>query len=390
VDISNDIITGAHLNLNILNQSGLSGSGPNAKGGGSINTLTMNNVQFTNSGNLNVRVDDGVNYFNAGNNTVLGASTVLMELIDTGGNVTVTVGDFFQSVMLGVGTVGLNDIDANNLTVSIGQGNDIIVITAELQGSENVTIGNVSTIPTPPLPTPSVLINGVVGINHANEAGNETIKLGTNANGKLTSGWPVTVSQTVHGNMTITGGDVIALTVTNSAIDGNLSITGGNAWALVVNNTTVGGVLSITLGSGGINNLETITLNTVTAKDIQIVVKSAATDVPDTIPAGVLINLSNVNVTDTTPNLNNLSIIDNGVGVDIVTLMNVNVVYGLLVDLAGYLNQAGALGANVLTAQNVTAAFGMMDLGGVAGLAGSVYQDLGGNYGYVVMNAVGF
>jgi hypothetical protein len=233
--------------------------------------------------------------------------------------------------------------------------------------------------------------DGDTGNGSADEDGADEleIELGTNANGKLTSGWPVTVNESVNGNMEISGGDVIALTVANTSVTGPLSITGGNAWTLNVSNTTVGGALDITLGSGGVNNLETINLNMVTANDIHIMVTSAATDVPDTVPAGVNISLSNVNVLDTTPNPDNLSIIDNGLGVDIVTLMNVNVVYGMLIDLAGYLNQTGALGANVLTAENVTTAFGMADGGGVAGEAGSVYQDLGGNFGFVVMNFVG-
>jgi hypothetical protein len=376
VDISNDTITGAHLNLSILNQSGVSGSGPNAKGGGSVNTLTMNNVNFTNSGNLNVRVDDGVNYFNAGNNTVLGASTVLMELIDTGGNVTVTVGDFFQSVMLGVGTPGLNDIDANNLTVYIGQGNDIIVITALLQGSENVTIGNVSTIPTPPLPTPSVLINGTVGLNHANEAGNETITLGTNANGKLTSGWPVTINQIVHGNLTITGGDVIALTIANSAIDGNLSITGGNAWTLDVSNTTVGGTLTIKLGNGGSLNTESLTLMNVTAADVNLSFASDAADAPDGNPnAGVIIDLINVSVTDP---YGGLTLTDSGEGADILTMTSVAVAEQLTVSLSS--------GINTVVAQNVTTAFGMID--GGSGPS-NLYVDRGANYGYFVFDFAG-
>jgi hypothetical protein len=70
-------------------------------------------------------------------------------------------------------------------------------------------------------------------------------------------------------------------------------------------------------------------------------------------------------------------------------MTNVSVVRELLIDLSGYLNQAGALGTNVLSATNVTCAFGTIDGGGVAGEAGSVYIDGGGNRGYVVMNFVG-
>ena len=80
-------------------------------------------------------------------------------------------------------------------------------------------------------------------------------------------------------------------------------------------------------------------------------------------------------------------------GVDIVTLNTVNVVYGMLIELAGYngaTDTSGntAPGANVLTAENVTAAFGVIDMGGPAGAAGAVYEDLGGNYGYYVINSV--
>jgi hypothetical protein len=412
VDVSNDTVTGAFLNVFVLNESGVSGVLQNntsnnffffggGSGPGSVNTVTMVNVQFTGGGNLNLRVDDGVPYFNAGNNTVLAASTVLMQLVDTSGNINVTLGDFFQSAMLGVGTVGLNDLDANNLNVSIGNFNDIIVITAILQGSENVTIGNVATYPIPPLPTPSVLINGIVGENSANEPGNETIKLGTNTNGKLTSGWPVNVMETVHGNLTITGGDLIALTLSNSNITGNLSImgttssvtttfpffpfqpvsTGGNGWTLNISNTTVGGATTIILGNGGPNHTEAITLINVTSTDLTIQVNTVAADAPDFVPGGAYITLINVNVTDTTPNLNNLSIKDIGHGVDTVTLMGVNVVYGLQVLLSdSRMNQ--------LSATNVTAAFGIID-GGPGGSLGSVYFDGGGNFGYLVTDFVG-
>ena len=77
-------------------------------------------------------------------------STVHMELIDTSGRFLVTLGDEFATVMLGVGTIGLNDIDANIVNISIGNDNDVIVITV-LQtsdrfepGTETISIGNVS------------------------------------------------------------------------------------------------------------------------------------------------------------------------------------------------------------------------------------------------------
>jgi hypothetical protein len=372
VDVSNDTITGAFLNVSVLNESGVSGVLQNntntnnffffffggGTGPGSVNAVTMVNDQFTGGGNLNLRVDDGVPYFNAGNNTVLAASTVLMELVDTSGNINVTLGDYFQSVMLGVGTVGLNDLDCNNLTVSIGNFNDIVVVTDISQGSESVTIGNVATYPVPPLPAPSVLINGIVG--EGSNGGNLTIKLGTNTNTSLTSGWPVNVSEKVNGSMTITGGDSIALNVSNS---------------------TVTGATSITLGSGGVNHVESITLLNVTSKDLTIQVNSNVADAPDFTPFGVYINLTNVNVTDTTPNMNNLCIKDIGHGVDIVNLLGVNVVYGLEVLLSDSR-------MNVLTAENVTTAFGIID-GGPGGSLGSIYEDLGGNFGYYVIDFVG-
>jgi hypothetical protein len=383
VDISRDTVTGSFLNLSVLNESGISGklaNGANALGLGSVNTLTMNNVQFTAGGNLRVTIDDGTNYYNSGNNGLFAASTVLMELIDTGGNISVTLGDWFESVMLGVGTIGLNDLDSNNLTVSIGNQNDIIVITAIVTETETVTIGNVTTNPVPPVPAPSVLINGSVGDGDDNDG--LFITLGNNGNGGVV-GWPVMVSDTVNGNMTITGGGGIALTVTTPPLNP----------PFVTSTTTVTGVLTITEGDGGAANFQSITLNGVTASQIFITITTSAGEVPDTSPLGAYITLTNVNVTSTSPG-NNLTFADNGVGVDIVTLMNVNVVYGLLFQLAGYAgatDMAGntAPGSNVLSAENVTAAFGMIDGGGAAGEVGAVYQDLGGNFGYFVLNFVG-
>src|SRR5262249_4154033 len=122
-------------------------------------------------------------------------STVLMELIDTSGRFNVTLGDWFSSVQLGVGTIGLNDIDANQVDVSIGNNNTTVVITV-LQtsdrfepASENITINNPTVIPFGP--KPSVLINGIWANPGGTGDGDEnmTLRFGDNANPQLQTGW---------------------------------------------------------------------------------------------------------------------------------------------------------------------------------------------------------
>jgi hypothetical protein len=354
VDISRDTVTGSFLDLSVLNESGISGSGPNAAGGGAINTLTMNNVQFTASGNLNVRIDDGIPYYNRnGNKELDSASTVLMELIDTGGDVNVDLGDHFQLVQLGNGTVGLNDIDANNLSLSVENDVDVIVVTAIVTESETVTIGDVSTYPIPPLPAPSVLINGSVG--DGDDADALTITIGNNNNSDLGSGWPITVSESVQGS---------------------LAFNGGNGLAVAISQTQVSDSLSVSMGNGGPGNTESLILMGVTAADVNLSFDSNAADAPDGNPnAGVIIYLIDVDVTDPS---GGLDLTDIGEGADIVTLTNVTVVEQLTVSLSS--------GINTVLAQNVTTAFGMID--GGSGPS-NLYVDRGGDFGYVVFGFVG-
>lgn len=372
LDFSNNVITGAFVTINLLNAAGIGGS--NFFGGaGSIYHVTMDNVMFTGGGNLSLTVDDGVPYVANvnGTQTLQEASTVEMMLVDTAGTITVNLGNHFQSVKLGAGTIGLNDLDASALTVNIGNDNDIVVVSANIiaggKGNEVVTIGDVTTaaIGGAAAPPPSVLINGIWNTDGGQ---NVTINLGNNNNPNLTSGWPVTVQETT-GALTIQG------------INGSFPFfgTGGNGIALNVVNTTASGPLTINLGNGGATNFQSINLQTVVAKDIFITINSLASQMPDGSPFGAYITLNNVRVTDTTPNFNgNLQITDTGAGTDIVNLTNVSVVY----DLAVLLSRSGT---NVLSAQNVTAAFGMINGGGGA----SIYEDLGGNFGYFVTNFLG-
>jgi hypothetical protein len=378
VDISRDIVTGTGDNANpadpaknlsvfLLNQSGVSGvladgtTPAPAPGNGSINNLTMNNVQFTNGGNLNVRVDDGLTYVNS-SNVLIAASTVLMELVDTSGVINLTLGDHFQSVMLGTGTIGLNDLDAGVLNVSIGNDNDIIVISANLVGdggNETISIGDVTTSPIggSAAPSPSVLINGVWS-NDGDE--NVTILLGNNNRIDLGAGWPITVNETVGGNLTI-----------GPRVAGQ-----GNGWNLTVANTSVGGTLNITMGNGGPGITETLTLSNVIANDLNITLDSKASDTPDGNPnAGVTISLVNVQVNDP---LGGLSLIDLGAGADALTMTLVNVVEALNVILSS--------GINIVVAQSVTTGFGIID--GGSGPS-NLYVDRGGNFGYFIIRFAG-
>jgi hypothetical protein len=394
VEINNDVMVGTDrapgvgLNVKILNQSGVSGQliatdpttgkplpgTPNPQGKG-INTFTENNVQFANGGDDFTRIDDGSSQFNAGNNGFFGGmSTVLMELVDTSGRFSVTLGDHFSSVMLGVGTPGLNDIDAGLVDVVIGNDNDVIVITVLEMGDrfdrshENITIGDVSTVFIPPLAPPSVLINGTWRDND-NGDDDVTINLGNNNNPNLGGGWPITVSETVGSNMTI-----------QPKVGTDGKSVGGNGWNLTVVNTIVPGTLNITMGNGGPGNTEILTLNNVTAGDLNIQLNSNNTQVPDTATFGAFINLNQVNVTDPYGGLN---LTDIGTGVDIASFLNVNVAEMLTVLLSGS-------GMNVLSAQNVTTCFGTIDGGvGPGGLIGNLYVDLGGNFGYTVTDFVG-
>jgi hypothetical protein len=379
VDISNDIVTGNFLNVKLLNESGVSGTLQNGMAGvgpGGINTFTENNVMFPGNGNENLRIDDGIVYYNrAGSKELDSASSVLMSLVDTGGSITVTLGDYFQSVMLGTGTVGLNDLDAKTFNLSIGNFNDIVVIATQAlgeDGSTTISVGDVNTFPSPPVPPPSVLITGIEW-NDGDE--NVSIKLGNNNRTDLAAGWPITVAFAVSGNLTIAPivagqGNGWDLTVTTHPILGQgISLPSG------VSNVVTGN-LNITMGNGGPGNVETLTLNQVQANDINIQLNSNSAQVPDTVQLGAFINLNQVNVTDA---FGGLTLTDVGSGVDIASFTNVNVAEMLSVLLS-------SSGMNVLTAQNVTTCFGTID-GGTG--FGNLYADLGGNYGYIVIDFVG-
>ena len=456
VNLTNDVVTGTiggvavgnsatgtrvtlfpdtNLNVSLLNQSGVSGfllnntrSTASSTGSGAVNNLTMNNVNALSGGaNMNIRVDDGIPYVNS-SNVLTAASTVLMSLVDTRGGIGVTLGDWFQSVMIGTGTPGLNDVDAADLGVYIGSQNDIIVITANWIGRDEFTfnfvqpngqttplrdqntfnelieIGDPTTqvIGGAAAPTPSVLINGVWkndGDEHTN------IYLGNNNRTDLGAGWSVTVNMQVDGNLTIgplTQSPLADLRVgpgtppptpfLNFLSPGQT----GNGWNLTVPNTTVGGTVNITMGNGGPGGTETLTLNTVTAGDLNITLNSTGVDIagsstaaaakaqiPDLAQLGAIISLTNVQVNDSN---GGLSLVDLGSGVDLVSLMNVNVVEALFVILSNS-------NMNVLSALNVTTGFGQIDMGPLPTgqtTTGNVYQDLGGNYGYYVTDALGF
>ncbi|HLJ96080.1 MAG TPA: hypothetical protein VKU02_23090, partial [Gemmataceae bacterium] len=93
VAMSQDVITGDHLNLSLLNQSGLNDTTSNGNSGlspGSANAVTLDSLQFTGAGDLNVTVEDG---FTTSNGTqLIGSSSVLMTSIQTAGDVAVNLG----------------------------------------------------------------------------------------------------------------------------------------------------------------------------------------------------------------------------------------------------------------------------------------------------------
>jgi hypothetical protein len=472
VNISNDIITGKPvtafmigagatlfpgLNLRILNQYGVNGftetggMAPakipgNTNSPPVVNNVTMNNLQFQagqgspGGGNLNLRVDDGGSYVNAGNNVNVPGSMVVMTLVDTSGNVAIVLGDNMQLAELGQGTAGLNDIDAGNLSVTVGNGLDVVIVSAIVADDEAINLGDLfgtginsgGGVGNVPLPMPpSITINGSSEETHIN--------LGDNGNTTIT-GLPVDISLTVFPNDNgsdsglIIGGNVVSAgtfpphgtlpgtaqggfpanftpTPISNDADGN-----GLPDGLAVNlhDTVVAGTTGITLGSGGVKHFESLTVNKLVTSDLYIILHSngptfnsdgsiaSPGDVPDTVPAGVFVTLNNVQVLDSTPlftpivggmfpagttpptgtaaSIANFLLWDLGQGVDIVSLANVNVVYGMDVLLS-------TSNMNVLSAQNVTSAFGQID-GGAPG-TGNIYEDLGGNFGYFVSDFIG-
>jgi len=382
LDFSNNTIVGAGnaATINLLNPSGINGGGGGSfpfffgGGTGSIYNVTMDNDQFTNSGNLSLTVDDGVPYVANvnGTPTLQAASTVEMHLVDTGGHIGINLGNHFQSVLLGQGTVGLNDLDAGSMDVSIGSDNDIIVVSANLVGdggNENVSIGDVTTaaLGGAAAPTPHVLINGVWN-NDGDEAVNLTF--GNNNNPNLGTGWPIQINETA-------GSLSIGPLVTQPSFFPFFNTSAGpNGLALNISSTTVAGLLSVTMGNGGPGITESLTLSGVTAGDISIALNSNPADAPDgNTTAGANVLLQNVVVTDL---FGGLTMTDTGFGVDIVTMLGVNVAGNLMIALS-------SSGLNTLTAQNVTAAFGIVNGGG----GNSLYDDAGGNFGYFVTGFLG-
>jgi hypothetical protein len=336
VAITNDVVTGNYLNLSLLNESGLRGvrnGGDAGTGLGSVNTVTISNVQFTGAGDLNVTVDDGVAYFDGTNLTP--ASSLAMTSVATSGNVNVRLGDHFQTVRLGTGTGSVDAIVANNLTLSVGNDVDTVLVSATVQHDESVTVGDSFASMDAPLPAPSLLVNGSVGHDLA-------ITVGSNA--AVPTGWPMQVTEIVQGNATIRVGDGVALTVSQSV---------------------VGGSLSISMGNGGVNGFESLTLRQVSSMDMAIALASNTGDL-------VAINLTDVAITDTA-SVFSFVLTDNGGsgGFDSVSMTNVQVTGNLLVALS-------SSGANGLFAANVTAAFGY-----VLGVAD--YFDGGGNEGWFLV-----
>jgi hypothetical protein len=348
VELSGDTITGNHVTINLLNQSGVSGvllSGAHGLSPGSVNTLSMNNDRFTAAsgpGNLNIRIDDGVPYVNAGRLTA--ASAVAMTALSTPGNISATLGDHFQSVRLGTGTIGTSQIVAKNLTLSVENDVDTVLVTSQTSQNETLTVGNVSTSSIPPLPAPFSLVNGNVG-------GNLNITIGSNANPNLVHGWPLTLGGTtatteihIGGKLTLVAGDGLAITLEGDA-------------------SSVGSTTDITMGSGGLNHVESLMLAraNVGAGDPTLHFNSNRGDT-------VTIDLTDVQCLAGDANL---VITDSGHGKDIVNLLNVFVGGFLQITLSDS-------GQNVVTSQNVT----VVDVDDSfinGGGGGSIYKDLGGN-----------
>lgn len=338
VELSNDLITGqgnaGNLNVNILNESGVSGS---AGGGpGAVNTLLMNGLQFTAGGHLNARVDDGVTYFDSGQNVLTAASMVQIANVNTFGNVGVVLGDHFESVQTAQSNAG-------NLNLSVGSDVDTVDLTGNIiKNSENVTVGNDSPYPTTLLPLPFVRVReSAIGSGGANDGLRLTV--GSNTNTTVPT-WLIEEK--------------------NTTVNGSQTFVAANGDSIFVDPVSISGSLAITMGSGGVNGIESLTMLGVMSSDPLIAFRSNAGDT-------VFINMNNVVITDRAATFR---LQDSGFGADLVTFSDLHVAGLLFVFLS-------SSGHNVVNAHNVTAAAGFI-FGGTG--FGDVYHNQGGNQGFFV------
>jgi hypothetical protein len=340
-ELNNDVCTGDHLNLSLLNGSGVGGrlfNGLPSAGTGSLITVTMNALQFTSGGTLYTRADDGIPYFNAALNTLTPSSSLQLTNVSTTGGVRIVEGDHFQNTKANSNNVG-------SLALSVGNDVDTVDITGnQVRGNETVVVGNNAPYPTAQLPTPFVHVNGAVGTSGV---GSLQLNVGSNTNPTVQA-WQVQVI--------------------NTTVLGNLHVVAGNGDAVTVDPTGDSGSLDIDMGDGGINRLESLTMLGVDTNDPYITFNSKAGDT-------VNINLTNVVVRD--PNAY-FFMRDFGHGVDVVNLSNVQVA-GLFTI---YLSDSGH---NDVTAQNVHVSRGFI-FGG--GKPGNHYHNNGNNSGYSVIGFV--
>ncbi|HLJ96242.1 MAG TPA: PKD domain-containing protein, partial [Gemmataceae bacterium] len=309
VDVSNDAFSGpAGLSVRV------------GVGGSAVQAVQLSNDSFS-GGALTVTVGDGVPYFSpnpAPTGSLLPASSFAM-INDMGiGTTKITLGQFFGSV-ISYGT-------ANTLSLSVGDNADLVHINTSVARDETITVGNAATYPVPPLPTPTVLIDGAVGgLGSA-----QTLQV------QIGDGWILTADPIVSGDE---------------------DITAGNADTIAVSSPNVGGDLNITTG----DNAPSLMVTDVMSNDLNIQAGNG----------GTYFYLNNDTVNN---NLNFTS----GDGDSSLALMNVNVGLSLSVN-------CGA-GVHDLAAENTTCLFGQINAG--SGPA-NTFEDLGGNFGFIVMGVSG-
>ncbi|HLJ97909.1 MAG TPA: hypothetical protein VKU02_32400 [Gemmataceae bacterium] len=351
--VSNDVITGDHVNLSILNGSGVSGRsliGLPVSGLGSLINVAMSGLTFSGGGKLNVRADDGIPYFNPATHMLTPASSALLNFIRTTGSTRVVLGDHFQNVQSDFGQLG-------SLALSVGNDADVVDVSENvIQGSETVIVGNDAPYPTSLLPPPFVTVNGQVGVGPS--GGDLHVQVGSNINPTVPM-WDVQVVSSPNEGPNAPGAMII---------HGSLQIMAGNGDAVTVDPTSDDGPLDIAMGDGGINSLESLTMLDVDSNDPYITFNSKRGDT-------VNINLTNVRVHDANAYF---FMRDFGHGTDVVNLSNVQVA-GLFTVL---LSDSGD---NVVTAQNVHVLRGYI-FGG--GRFGNRYINLGGNSGYSVIGFI--
>jgi hypothetical protein len=289
-------------------------------------------------------------------NPVTGAQSTVVS----GGSLSLAEGiTIFRATSTGGGNDITAALDAATGLLSIrgNTGNNVFTIEQVAPGVIRIT-GNAGG----GLSSAATTVNGlaftdftsgaVSGINIELRDGNENMKM---------------TGVSIPGDVVITAGIGVDTFTLNTITARSINIMAAGAATVSVFHATTLGDLGISVGPGS----RSVAVTSSTILDLTIKALSAAGD-------NIKFNLEN----DTVRNeaFGGLSLTDTGVGNDTVKLSNILVYYYLGVTLGG--------GYNTVTAANVAVTFGMID-GGEPNSLSNLYFDDGGNFGFIVFNFVG-